>query len=1128
MARIESFEDFDAYIAARAYVKKVYTLTRQKPLVADFVLRDQMRGALESILSNFAEGYGRQGRKEFIQFLSYSNGSLAESRAKLHVMVDQDYLTAEEHDHLQEEAKSVGKQIGGLMRYLEQTEIAGAKYQRPDTNSTNLKPRSAKGAAIISVLLVLTVLTIMVVAFLQSMRIDRLTARAYLNKTKAEMAVQAGVDEAISRVKSPVETHPDLITSWELVNGTQATVIYYRDETSSAPPPALKSYTTPVKFYPLLSGASDVTEALKATSFPTLNATNSVDLNSPRWGNQRPWIGKWPPDAATASEIRAPWVVVRDSNGKAIARYAWWAEDESFRFPANWAGANTRGATTKGLSPEEASWQPLFAELKAKGGTDYAAIDPVSAAVSMTTFRASIPSDLRFFDPGLINRGVPGLSELREDLQFLTTTHSTTTNLSRHGSKRLNLNTLFVDSNNPAEVRVQLNRFIAAVDWHLPDFGQRFYRTGNLAGPLLNLNLPTVTAPHENIYLQKLAANIRDYIDTDSQPTVINNNSGFTVRLGTAATRAIGFPIGGTTGAASDIIAYGKEAVPYLTEYALRARMPVLSPASGGSTVLSSSYEFFLDHYFEFWNLTNRDINLNDLGPNAFIKIYALPALDTAGGTLIPEGRDFSIPLADFRDGLGNPLRFPAGAAVVLTTDATPSSLLNSNPSAVFRPQSPDSYTDINGDNTRRYTGTTRNKSGSNFRVRINARSTGSTDYQTEMLLGNDNGLIESFGALPIPLDLSINRDSGNTDAERFFWRGGSLRGNSANFNQVADFRTNNEQLFFQRYRSGGDEDQTRYYNSNLGSGPTYVPVDSTFGKPSNTFTLFAAWPDAIKNYVDNSAAHAPAIIANQSMQSIGELGHIFDPSRGIGPQGINYSRGGGRTLRIGQPERRTTSPSSTANYVGLWDGSPTSVSRERAAWRLTDLFCTQDDLVLPGRINLHSCLRDGGSALTALVDGLVFEASPTGSAAMAGKSLLTANFISALKTRFSATPTSNTLFWERGELSELPLFNTGSSLATSVTTFDVDERGREELFRRIAELVTTRGNTFSVYVLGQSVQELPDGSLKVLASHNEKVTFRLNPVHEPALDNNFNPSNAAQVAARFAKPSRYEIEILP
>lgn len=61
-----------------ALVKMVYQLTQSFPDAEKFGLVSQMRRAAISIPSNIAEGQARHTRKEFIQFLSHSEGSVAE------------------------------------------------------------------------------------------------------------------------------------------------------------------------------------------------------------------------------------------------------------------------------------------------------------------------------------------------------------------------------------------------------------------------------------------------------------------------------------------------------------------------------------------------------------------------------------------------------------------------------------------------------------------------------------------------------------------------------------------------------------------------------------------------------------------------------------------------------------------------------------------------------------------------------------------------------------------------------------------------------------------------------------------------------------------------------------------
>jgi four helix bundle protein len=87
---IERFEDLVAWQKARSLTAKVYQLTAMGSFGRDFALRDQIRRACVSVMSNIAEGFERGRPAEFHQFLSVAKGSCAELRAQLYVSFDAD------------------------------------------------------------------------------------------------------------------------------------------------------------------------------------------------------------------------------------------------------------------------------------------------------------------------------------------------------------------------------------------------------------------------------------------------------------------------------------------------------------------------------------------------------------------------------------------------------------------------------------------------------------------------------------------------------------------------------------------------------------------------------------------------------------------------------------------------------------------------------------------------------------------------------------------------------------------------------------------------------------------------------------------------------------------------------
>jgi four helix bundle protein len=129
MARIEKFEDIESWKKARTLTKEVCEATRIGAFAKDFGLRDQMRRASVSIVSNIAEGFERGGDKEFLQFLSVAKGSAGELRAQLYVALDQNYLNVERFDHLTREATETSELIAGFMRYLKTSELKGSKLR---------------------------------------------------------------------------------------------------------------------------------------------------------------------------------------------------------------------------------------------------------------------------------------------------------------------------------------------------------------------------------------------------------------------------------------------------------------------------------------------------------------------------------------------------------------------------------------------------------------------------------------------------------------------------------------------------------------------------------------------------------------------------------------------------------------------------------------------------------------------------------------------------------------------------------------------------------------------------------------------------------------------------------------
>ena len=137
MATITRFEDIEAWKKGRELRKDVYAHSNRGEFAKDYALKDQIRRAALSVTSNIAEGFERDGNKEFRQFLSNAKGSCGEVRDQLYAALDEDYITQSEFKALYESSLEVGRLIAGFMSYLQRSAIRGQKYREP---ASNFKP----------------------------------------------------------------------------------------------------------------------------------------------------------------------------------------------------------------------------------------------------------------------------------------------------------------------------------------------------------------------------------------------------------------------------------------------------------------------------------------------------------------------------------------------------------------------------------------------------------------------------------------------------------------------------------------------------------------------------------------------------------------------------------------------------------------------------------------------------------------------------------------------------------------------------------------------------------------------------------------------------------------------------
>lgn len=118
MAKIEKFEDIIAWQKALELCDLIYSKTNKELFSKDFGLKDQIRRASVSVVSNIAEGFERESNNQFIYFLLIAKASAGELRSQIYIAKNQNYITKEEFEELNNKVIEVGKTIGGFVSYL--------------------------------------------------------------------------------------------------------------------------------------------------------------------------------------------------------------------------------------------------------------------------------------------------------------------------------------------------------------------------------------------------------------------------------------------------------------------------------------------------------------------------------------------------------------------------------------------------------------------------------------------------------------------------------------------------------------------------------------------------------------------------------------------------------------------------------------------------------------------------------------------------------------------------------------------------------------------------------------------------------------------------------------------------
>ena len=880
----------------------------------------------------------------------------------------------------------------------------------PQTPSGVHRQSSTQGSAIIAVLGAAAFLSVILVLMLQGIRLERKNSSADASEAQARMAADSGISAAMARLLICTSNHPSFLVGLHAgehdgVDVTPALVIGTTNlRTASQLVPLFSCSMKGLADYPKLA-AEYLPDQLSKRLSP--NPNEAVDLNDPKFVEQASPATN---DAKVGGLISAKgsypalWISLRDGSNNTVARYAYIMTDESTRL-------NPAIHLGEGRSdPKDWDKGPGDLSMSNSSGTLFS--EETAAGLREN---ASLPTE------GSLERAFDDHGEYAQKHDLLTLDPCLLPDLippgyPETGLPKYNLNDLATNPVWGATPYMRATNIAAIIDRNLPNFKFRD---------------PSLPRQQATLYLVRLACSIVDYISPNTDPTG----------------PSVDEPL-------------GRDLVPYVTQIAERCTRKDLT--SNSVTVES---RFFV----EIWNPTTSTI----------------PAGGCAGllitnRAIMKFGHAIKEPFADYKKTSQSLPAIRPNEFIVVAFD--PENQTWQSPDATTNSPLWDKGPQGNAD------GTTHqafsffwNGKLVDFSRRAGV-SRGDTAGGLVHVGQTLNNTTPRWQCMTIPTRTLTGGDEEDGETDQAIDPGkytfvGDPRASfltAYKWPNVTDYR--NKSFWMGINPAGGRQGGYLLDPMRTWTWRDRVPLNPTTGvQPASILQN----PDEIPSPYgrDPFGSEAPFVIRKGPMSSIAELGNVFDPAQvadngdapNLGsPKQCKYCCGGGRTLRIGQPEFHVNSPELNWDVPG------------KRALDLIDLFTVKDVGRIPGatnastntgiagRINVNTA---GHDVLTSLFTGV----------AVTSDRRFTNSVISAKAADDLATLIEEHRPYTR--LSDLGILTTNlvnsdnyiprlsaNVPGSSPPTADVFDRAREEAFGKIIGHCTVQSRTFRITVVGEAL----------------------------------------------------------